>query len=712
MSREPQPAGNELSGVVHGPAVQARDIRGGVHVTVTQNAPVRPPSAAQLPLAPAHFTSRETELALLDRAVTEADPARRVALMVISGTGGSGKTALATYWLNRLGDRAAAADVLYADLRGHQPRTATRPGEILTGFLSALGIRPEDIALDLAEQAKLFRSLTSGRRVLLLLDNAASAAQVRALLPGPGPRDPPGLPSLVVVTTRWRITGLAMDGARYIELGSLDDMASIALFGRIIGVDRLAAETEAARAVVRLCGGLPLAVCVAAAQLAAHPHWPVGRIAAELASERDRLAILAIADDISVHAAFDSSYQALPARTARLYRLLSPIPGPDFGPDLAAATAGIGLAEATRLLRELTEASLVEESAGQRLRLHDLVRLHAREQTRGDEHRAALARAVGWYLTRAVTADAVIGPGRWHLNPMYQRAHTAASAYEGPPDALAWLESELPGLLAATRAAHDEGLHEQAWQLCEAMWGLFCFRKYFHIWVETHLLGLASAQACHDMRAEGRMHIQLGLAYLNLGQADQARDRFASALTLARHDQHAMGEGTALEHLGLTDLTQGRTDAAIDAFGQARDVFERIGVPRGVLGLTRHIGDAHREAGRPEQAIEHLLEARRLAVALPDAYNEARCLTGLGRAYLDTGQPGQAERALAEALAIMTRLGARYEQARVRASLATALVQLGEVAQAREHLTEALAIYSAIDAPETGQIRRRLGELD
>jgi tetratricopeptide (TPR) repeat protein len=708
MTRDPEPGGNELSGIVQGPAVQARSISGGVHFGVTRDAPARLPSPAQLPLAPAHFTNREAELALLDRVAAEPDPARRLAVMVISGTGGTGKTALATYWLDRLGDRAGAADVLYADLRGHRPDTATRPGEVLTGFLSALGTRPEDIALDLAEQVKLFRSLTSGRRVLLLLDNAASAAQVRALLPGPGPRDQPGLPSLVVVTTRWRITGLALEGGRFVELASLDDIASIALFGRMIGADRIEAETEAARTVVRLCGGLPLAVCVAGAQLAAHAHWPIGRIAADLASERDRLAILAIAGDISVHAAFEASYQALPARTARLYRLLSRIPGPDFGPDVAAATAGIDLGEAARLLRDLTEASLLEETAGQRFRLHDLVRLHAREQAGDDESARALTGAVGWYLTQAVTADVVIGPGRWHLNPMYEQARASPPAYAGPLAALAWLESELPGLLAATRAAHDEGLHEQTWQLCEAMWGLFCFRKYFRHWIDAHLLGLASAQACHDTRAEGRMHIQLGLAYLNLGQADQARAQFTAALTLARGDQHAMGEGTALEHLGLTDLTQGRTDTAIDAFTQARDVFERIGVARGVLGLTRHIGDAHREAGRPGQAIKHLLEARRLAVTLPDPYNEARCLTGLGRAYLDTGQPGKAERSLAGALAIMTHLGGRYEQARIRASLATALLQLGQDAQAREHLTEALAIYAEIDAPEAAGIRRRL----
>lgn len=705
-------ASNELSGVVHGSAVQARSISGGVHFSVTQAASARLPPPAQLPLVPARFTDREREVAVLDRAAAEFDPARRLAVMVISGAGGTGKTALAAYWLDRIGD-GREVGVLYADLHGHRPDAATRPGEVLTGFLSALGTPPEHISLSLDEQAKLYRSLTSGRRILVLLDNAASAAQVRSLLPGPGPRGgQPGLPSLVVVTTRWRITGLAMDGAHFVELGSLDDSAGTALFGRIVGIDRIAAESAAARSVVRLCGGLPLAVCVAGAQLAAHAHWPIGRFAAELASEQHRLSVLSIADDISVRAAFDASYQALPDSTAALYRLLSLIPGPDFGPELAAATAGIDLGEAIRRLGALAEASLVEETAGQRFRFHDLVKLHARQQAQAEELTNAIAGAVGWYLAQAVAADIVIIPGRWRLNPMYERARASAPAYRSPPEALAWMESELPGLLAAVRTAHDEGLHEQVWQLCEAMWGLFSYRKYFRHWIDTHLLGLASAQACRDTRAEGRIRVQLGLAYLNLGQPDQARAQFAEALTLARGEQHSLGEATALENLGLADLTQGRTDEAIGVFTEARDIFEQIGVARGVLGLTRHIGEAYRDAGRHEEAIQYLLKARRLAAALPDAYNEARCLTSLGHVYLNAGQPGEAKRALSEALVIMIGLGAQYEQARIRASLATALLQLGRSGLARDHLSSALAIYSSIDAPEAGELRRRLGELD
>jgi tetratricopeptide (TPR) repeat protein len=705
-------ASNELSGVVHGSAVQAGSIHGGVHFSVTQPGSGGMPVPAQLPPAAAHFSGRSEELASLEDAAAEYDPARRLSVAVISGAGGVGKTSLASYWLHRISDRYEGG-LLYADLHGQVPDTASLPGEVLTGFLSALGTPPARIPLGLDEQAKLYRSLTSGQRMLVLLDNAASAAQVRALLPGPGPRQP-GRPSLVVVTTRWRIAGLAMDGARFIALGPLDDTAGIELLSRMVGTDRAAAETEAVRSVVRLCGGLPLAVCVAGARLAAHIRWPIDRVAMELADEQRRLAALSISGDISVRAVFDVSYQALPPATARLYRLLPLIPGPDFCTELAAAAAGIGLQEATGLLDALTEASLVEETSEERFQFHDLVRLHASEQARTEprqELTTAAARAIGWYLIQAVAADLVIIPGRWRLNPMYEQARASPPAYNGPPEALRWMEFRLSGLLAAVRTAHDEGLHEQAWQLCEAMWGLFAYRKYFRHWIDAHLLGLASARTRGDLRAEARMRVQLGYAYLNLGRPDQAREEFVQALELAREDGHRIGEATALEHVGLADLSRGRTDEAIGAFTEARGIFQQIDIPRGVLGLTRHIGEAHRDAGRHEQAVRHLLEARRLSAALPDHYNEARCLTSLGAAYLKAGEPAAAERYLDEALGIMVSLGGRYEQARIRTSLAEAELRLGRVGRARDHLARALAVYADIDAPEAGEIRHRLSEL-
>jgi tetratricopeptide (TPR) repeat protein len=699
---------NELSGVVHGSAVQARSIQGGVHFSVTRQSPAQIARPAQLPPAAAYFTDRSAELADLQRAAEEHDPVRRLAVAVVTGPGGSGKTSLVNHWLHRVSGRYEGG-ALYADLHGHAQVSAASPSDVLTGFLSALGTPPDRIPVELEDQAKLYRSLTSGKRVLVLLDNAATAAQVRALLPGPAPESGP--PSLVAVTTRWRIAGLAIEGARFLELGPLDDQSGSELLRRMVGADRAAAEADAVRSVVRLCGGLPLAVCAVGAQLVSHARWPVGRIAARLTSEKDRLATLAVTRELSVSAAFEISYQSLSAAAARLYRLLSLIPGPDFGPRLAAATAGLSVDEAARLLDELSAASLLTETNEQRFQFHDLVKLHAREHALaepGDERTAVIAKAVGWYLAMAVAADSVIIPGRWHLNPMYE---SAQPAFAGPPDALQSMESELPGLIAAVRTAHDEGLHEQSWQLCEAMWGLFTYRKYFLYWIQVHLLGVDSARACGNSPAEARLRVQLGLAYLNLSRPDQAHEEFARAVALAGEGRHRVGEASALEHLGLTELSRGLPEEAMRLFRQARGVYSEIGVARGVMGTTRHIGEAYRDAGRHELAVQHLLDARQMAAALPDPYNEARCLTSLGEAYLKAGQPGPAADALGEALLLMERLDGRYEQARIHMMIADVLLSMDQPGPARAHLADALTFYSGIGAPEAENIRRRLAEL-
>lgn len=712
---------NEMSGVVHGSAVQARSIYGDVHFGIAQPGTPRMPAPAQLPPVPANFTDRVEELDFLDRVASDYDPIRRLMVIVITGIGGTGKTSLGSYWLHRVSDRYEGG-ALYADLGGHQPDIAARPGDVLAGFLRSLGTPPEQIPVTLEEQAAHYRSVTSGRRMLVLLDNAASAAQVRALMPGPGPRPATGTPdktgyadraTVVIVTSRWRITGLAAEGAHFIEVGSLDDDSSTALFDRIVGIERVAAEKDAVRSVVRLCGGLPLAVCVAGAHLALHANWPVSRIARELANEQRRLAALSIAEDLSVRSTFDASYKVMPAEVSRLYRMLSLVPGPDFGPDLASAAAGVNSARATEMLNALVEGSLLEETGYQRFRFHDLVKLHAREQAQAepeDELQAAFVRIISSYLQQAIAADIVIHPVRWRLNPMYDQARAQPPAHDNPAQALRWLESEQPGLSAAVQAAHDKGLHQYAWQICEALWAFFSNRNYFRPWIDSHQLGIVSAQADGNRRAEARMRMQLGLAYLHLGRYSEAREQYALALALDRGEGHQIGEATELEQLGLTDLAEGHPDEAIQSFTRARDIFEQIGRPRGAAMMTCHIGQAHRDAGRYPDAIRDLSQAHRSFAGLPDQYNEARALTELGLTYLRAGRPRDALQPLGQALDTMTSLDSHYEQARIRVVLAGAAQELGHHHQARSHLEHALAVYDGLGVPETDRVRRMLAE--
>lgn len=703
-------ARNTLSGVVRGPAVQAGSMR-DLNINIGQQQVPAIPFPAQLPLAPANFTNRVTELAILDDLVRGHDPARRMSLAVITGGGGTGKTALGSYWLRRLSDQYDGG-ALYADLRGHQPDAAARPADVLTAFLRALGTPSAYIPLALDELVTLYRSATAGKRMLVLLDNAASAAQVRMLLPGPAPRADGG-PTLVLVTTRWRLPGLVAEGARVIDVGPLDEESAITLFGRIAGDDRVAAEPEAARSVARLCAGLPLAVCVAGAKAVSRTRRPLTRLAAELAAQQRRLAVLS-AEDVSVRAVFDASYHALPEAVARAYVLLSQIPGQDFGVQVAAACLGIDRDDAGDVLDSLCSASLLHEICDQRFRFHDLVRLHAREHAQArsaDEATAAAARAIGWYLEQAVGADLVIIAGRWRLNQMYEQARAKPAAFSGPADALAWLELELDGLSAAVDAAYDAGMFTQCWQLCEALWGLFANRNYFGPWIRTHRTGIAAAQADGDRRAEARMRMQLGLAFRHLRRLPEAREQYSLALALDASVGHRLGEATELEQLGFTDLAEARTDEAMRAFTRAREIFQQIGRPRGTAMMTCHIGETHRAAGRYAEAIRDLTQARRMFAELPDQYNEARTVTELGQATLLAGDPVQARRLFEEALKEMARLDSPYEQARIRAALAVALQRLNDADGARQHLEAALAFYLKLGAPEAESVRLLLSQI-
>jgi tetratricopeptide (TPR) repeat protein len=666
------------------------------------------PTPGQLPPVPPNFTGRSSELAALNGLLTDADSGQPVTLAVIMGAGGAGKTSLALRWLHGVRERFPAGQ-LYAELGGHAADAAARPPDVLGWFLRSVGVAPERVPLGLAEAAALWRSVTTRQRLVILLDNAVSAGQVRAVLPGPGP-------SLVAVTTRWRLGGLAIDGARFTELGPLDDNDAVELLGRILGPGRVSAEPEASNAVVRLCGGLPLAVCVSAARLAPNPRWRVGRIAAELASERHRLAALTLGQDLSVRAAFDVSYAALPAQAARAYRLLSLIPSPDFGLSLAAAALAAAPAEITGLLDALTGASLLEETPADRFRFHDLVRLHAREHAAeaetDTERHAVISRSVDWYLASAVAADLVVIRDRWQLGGLYDRARLGQPAFASPAQALGWLESELPGLLAAVDTAHSKGLHEQAWQLCEALWGLFVYRRHFRQWISSHEVGLASAQASGDRRAEARMRDQLGFAYLSLHRYPQAQEQFTEACRLAAQARHRLGEAAPMEHLGLAELAMGHPDEALPYFVQVRETYEDLGRVRGAALAARHIGEAHRDAGRYAEAAHALAEARRIFAALPDPYNEARTMTSLAGTHILAGRPRDAAGLLHQALATMTSRGARDKQAGIHVLLADAAELLGDSTRAHDQLERALALYADLGAPEAGQVRLRLAGRD
>ncbi|MQA85661.1 MAG: tetratricopeptide repeat protein [Streptosporangiales bacterium] len=695
--REPaSPVRHDVSGVVYGPSVQAGTVHGSVHIHASGKESFLVP--AQLLPPPAHFTNRAEELDGLGRVLDESG------IVVVTGTGGIGKTSLVLHWLHQNRDRFPDGQ-LYVDLRGLSAPEPVSPVEVLGRFLRALGTDPDRVPTESEEAAAAFRSLTAERRIVVLADNALSAAQARQLRPGPASR--------LIVTSRYRLTGLAMDGARFLELGPFSEWDAMELLDRTLGKDRVQPEPEAVRSLVHLCGRMPIAVCGSAARLATRPRWRLERFVAELDDEHRRLALLSVDDDISIRAVFDLSSRALPQRAARMYRLLSLHPGADFGSGAAAATAGLDREATERLLGELIAANLLEEVDDDRYRFHDLIRLHARRQADDQEsdaeRRAAVERIVDWYLQSAAAADLIALPGRWRLNELYDRLREQPPAFDNPADALDWLEDQLSNLVAVLETAYAHGLHERVWQLCEAMWSLFQQRKPLgDAWMRTHRLGIDSARSCSAPQAEARIRVQLASLYRHLRRYDDAAEQLTTALALDRTVGHRLGEAAALENLGLVALDLSRTDEALRSFRAALEIHEQLNRTRGIAMMTYHLGETLGAAGRLGEAIEHLRRAYDLFVTASDPFHQARVLMAVGSTYLRAGRPDEAVAPLRRALEVVRELGLRYDQGNVHEVLAEAARQSGDPVEFRAELRRALAAYSDVRAPQAEEVQARL----
>lgn len=701
---------NRVTGEVSGANVQAGAIHGNVQFNLGNQGGT--PVPAQLP-STGFFADRETERAELRRLAESPPDTGAPLIVVISGTGGVGKTTLGLRWLHQIRDSYVDGQ-LFVDLRGFSGQQPMPPAEPLERFLRALGVDATNMPVDADELAALFRTLTSGRRLIVMLDNAMSAAQVRPLLPGPGP-------ALVVVTTRRRLSGLAADGARFVEVGPLNDDGAVELLNRLLGADRIQNERDEAFELVALCGRLPLAVCASGARLAARRRWPIARVVHELADETHRLATLGgDDDDASVQAVFNASYGAIADdRVRRLYRLLGLHPGTDFEAGAAAALVESDHDEAFRLLDTLAGANLLQEDPDDRYRFHDLVRLHARGEairTESEAERdAAAARLTDWYLRATVAADLAIMPGRWHLGVYYtgdRRPEVdAAAVFAGPEPALDWLERERSNLVAVIEHAYRRGLDDQAWQLCEAAWPLFLLHKHYQNWIDCHEVGLRAARRSEDPKAEARMLTSLAIAYLNRRDFSTAIDHFDRVLRLDPPGGHRLGEAAALEGLGISLLATGRGERAMELYAQARTILEALGKSRGVALMTRRLAEALSAADRHDEAIDHFAAALGYFAGNDEPYHRARTLTGLARSYLRTSRLDDAAETFRMALVAAEEAGARHEQAVVRAGLADVAERRAEPEDAREHLRAALSIYTELGAPETEEVTRRLATL-
>lgn len=704
---EPQRSTNSISGSaqVYGPSLQSGSILGDVHFHQAEHAVIRPQLVPrQLRPAPAHFTNRCEELGALHR-IHHTPRKGGPALAVMSGPGGVGKTTLALRWLHEVADQYPDGQ-LYADL---MPGAAGEPepmGSVLGGFLRALGVEGDQVPAEAEEAAGLFRSLTARGCIAILLDNAVSAAQVRALLPS-------SVASTVVVTTRWRLGGLTMDGADFLHIAPLHQQAGRELLTTTVGKHRVSAEADAVAGLVSLCAGLPLALSIVGARLVTRPQWPIARVVRELKDEQRRLQALAM-DEVSVLSVFDLSYEGLPPEAARAYRWLGLHPGPGFSPEAAAAALQVSKGDTEVVLESLVDASLLNSDNSGRYYFHDLVRLHACQRAEAEDSAptrdGVVCRLLRYYLAFTAAGDRAVTPLDWHLRPEHGDSDVSY-AWQTSRDALAMLERELPNLMALLRTGYERGFDALVWQLAESMWSLFLHRKHFPDWMTAYGFGIQAASRCGDPAALSRMRHHLGFAFHNLSRKQEALQQGVASLEAAREANHELAETEALGLLGMAYRSLGRFDQAVEVLRQGVALDREAGRVRAEALGRRRLGQALLAAGRIEEAIGELTRGRDLAESLCDNMVKAMTTVWLADAYTRAGHASEAITLAQEAWSIVAESGSSQYRAQVLMVWGEAAEALTELSVASNLLRRSRAFYREAGAPDLGRVDRALGRI-
>jgi tetratricopeptide (TPR) repeat protein/transcriptional regulator with XRE-family HTH domain len=657
--------------------------------------PAQPTPAAlciprQLPPDVAGFTGRACDLERLDALLAGADTPPAVVISAIAGTAGVGKTALAIHWAHQVADRFPDGQ-LHVNLHGYAPGPPVSPLQALAQLLNGLGLPADQIPVDQEATAGLYRSLLAGKRILVVLDNARHAEQIRPLLPGTSG-------CLVVVTSRDRLTGLvATHGAHRITLDVLTPGEAVALLGRILGKDRVAAEPEAAAELAEACAFLPLALRIAAAELTGQAGQPIAGYAAGL-REQDRLAALEIDGDpqAAVRVAFDSSYTTLAAETQRLFRLLGLVPGPEVSVPAAAALAGITPEQAAALLARLADGHLLKVRTPGRFAFHDLLRRYALQRTEHEddqhERQAATRRLFDWYLHATDAAARLLDPMMFRLPLPPATAGLPSAGFDRYADALAWMDNERANLVAAVEHAARYGPMPLAWQLADALRGYLVLRRHMLDWLAVANAGLAAAASADDQQAQATAHFSLGLAHWSLGRYPQAVEHYTIALELFRRTGWLHGQAATVANLGVVHTDVGSLQQAASHLTQAL-ALERASRRADLQATTLSgLGLVNRELGRLADAANYQTQALALCRQTGSRGGEAYALNNIAEVDHDRGKLDHAQRYLTHALALYQEVGNRSGEAYALHALAAVHRDAGRHAQALKLAQAAVAL--------------------
>jgi tetratricopeptide (TPR) repeat protein len=714
MTRQPDPQSS-----MHDPALAAIS---WVVTAPADRSPAGPlPVLRQLPMDVAHFTGRDAELATLDALLAQDEGSRSaaMAMVVIAGTAGVGKTALVVRWAHRVRDRFPEGQ-LFVNLRGYDPGSPMAPEQALEEFLRALNVPAERIPAGLGARAALYRSLLDGRRVLLVLDNAHTAEQVRPLLPGSST-------CRVVVTSRSRLSGLiAHDGAIRVTVDLLPPAEATALLRDVIGTARVAAEPDAAVELASRCAYLPLALRIAAERTATHPHATLAGLAGELAVVHDRLDLLTTAEEedeaTAVRAVFSWSYHALPLEAVRAFRLLGLHAGADISVPAAAALTDTTPARARRLLETLVGTHLIEETGADRYRLHDLLRVYAAECATVEENdhdcAAAVRRVLTWYLHTGDAADRILDPHRRRVpldDPEVAEVDCSPLEFTTYGQALEWCEAERTNLVAAVRHAAETGEHVIACKLPLVLLGFFNLRKHWADLITTHHVRLTAAQRLHDRRSETRSRGGLGIAYFSLRQYEEALEHSRHALHICQEINDPWGEAIALLGLGSAYLYLEQYEEALDHSRRALHICQEINDPWGQTLTLLNIGVIHRKLQHFEDALDYF--QRTLTVVRPIRHQPGEAMAlhnhNLGDTYRDLRRFEDTLEYFQQACTTYREIGDRWGEAHTLRSIGDTLQKLNQMEAAAEYLHQALPIFEDLDDSFTAaKVRASLEILD
>jgi transcriptional regulator with XRE-family HTH domain/tetratricopeptide (TPR) repeat protein len=652
---------------------------------------------AQLPPDLATFVGRHGQLKELDR-IRQAETPAAAATCLIIGAAGMGKTALAVHWGHQV--RAAFPDgQLYADLRGFGPSAPARPMDVLRGFLDALGVPAERIPTNADEQVAVYRTTLAGRRVLIVLDNARGAEQVRPLLPGA-----PG--SMAVVTSRNQLSGLvAVNGAHPLPVDACTLGEGRDILTARLGAVRVNADPAATAEIVRLCAGLPLALAVVGARAAVHPDFPLEALAAELSDVRNRLTALDGGDPAGdVRSAMSWSYAALSERAARMFRILGLHPLPELPVGPAASMLGWSRPEARNVLGELARAHLVIERSPGRFAVHDVIHAYAADLSDqfDDERtrRAAVSRLHEHYAYSANrAARALCANHPEPAEPPQPGVHP--DGVSGQHDAVAWFAQEHPVLLAVLHAAARFGSPATTWHLGTALFKFLDRQGRWRVLVDVANLALTAAERIGDPRRRSESLRILARGNSRIGDDRAAARHLLCAERLAWECGDAAARADVLFDIALMHDARERYVESVDYSGRALAVYREAGHRVGEASALNAIAWGRLHLGEPEVAVRHCEQALVLYRAAANRYGEAATLDTYGLASHRLGRFETAIGAYRHALALVLTTGDRHLETAILERLAAAQEAYGHVDDARRARRRALSLRDTMDPVTT-----------